>query len=108
MPEALAFAAMAAAVPIWWIAAAGVLTGAAGTLQLVCFSSAQQRELPDEHLGRVIATSAVAGSVLVPVFSAVAGPLADAVGVRTVLAGCAALVAAGAAAAFCVRDVCAT
>ncbi|MGW2223080.1 hypothetical protein ACWCSD_49480, partial [Nonomuraea sp. NPDC001684] len=43
--------------------------------------------------------------VLVPLFSAFAGPLADAVGVRVVLAGCAAVVVAGAAAAFSVRDV---
>ncbi|MFI7465981.1 hypothetical protein [Nonomuraea sp. NPDC049646] len=61
--------------------------------------------IPREQLSRVIATSSVAGSVLVPLFSAFADPLADAVGVRVVLAGCATVVVAGAAAASGVHDV---
>lgn len=40
-----------------------------------------------------------------PVAYSVAGPLADLVGVRAVLAGCAAIVLGGAAAAACVREV---
>jgi hypothetical protein len=43
--------------------------------------------------------------VLAPVFSALAGTLADAVGEQFVLAGCAAITVAGAATAFSVRDV---
>ncbi|MFI7107413.1 MFS transporter [Nonomuraea sp. NPDC050227] len=105
LPEALLLAGMAAAAPTWWIAAVGALTGVAGTLQLISYTSLQQREIPQEQLSRVLATSSVAGGVLVPLFSAFAGPLADAVGVRVVLAGCAAVVVAGAAAAFSVRDV---
>ncbi|WP_431929952.1 MFS transporter [Nonomuraea jabiensis] len=105
LPEALLLASMAAMAPTWWIATVGGLTGAAGTLQLISYTSLQQREIPQEQLSRVIATSSVVGSVLVPLFSALAGPLADAIGVRIVLASCAVFVVAGAAAAFSVHDV---
>jgi hypothetical protein len=49
--------------------------------------------------------TSVIGSVLVPVAYAVAGPAADMVGVRAVLAGCAALVLAGCAVTVCVQEV---
>ncbi|MEV1002615.1 MFS transporter [Nonomuraea sp. NPDC050202] len=105
LPEALLLASMAAAAPTWWIAIASALAGAAATLKLVSYTSLQQREIPHGQLSRVTATASTVGSALAPVFSALAGPLADAVGVRLVLAGCAAIAVTGAAAAFSVRDV---
>ncbi|GAA4951995.1 hypothetical protein GCM10023334_066760 [Nonomuraea thailandensis] len=68
---------------------AGALAEATGTLKLVSYTSLQQREIPQDRLSRVIATASVAGSVPTPVFSALTGPLAGAVGERLVLAGCA-------------------
>ncbi|MFD0480728.1 MFS transporter [Nonomuraea thailandensis] len=105
LPEALLLASMAAAAPTWWLAIAGALAGAAGTLKLITYTSLQQRQIPHEQLSRVTATAALVGSALTPIFCAMAGPLADAIGERLVLAGCAAIAMSGVAAAFSVRDV---
>ncbi|WP_188196647.1 MFS transporter [Nonomuraea sp. SYSU D8015] len=105
IPEALLLTSMATNAPLPALIGAGALTGAAGTLQLITWTSYLQEVIPTEQLSRIVATTATIGTLLVPVSYATAGPLADAVGVRVVLAGCAALVVAGAAAAFCVRDV---
>ncbi|GAA1690576.1 hypothetical protein GCM10009733_103440 [Nonomuraea maheshkhaliensis] len=54
---------------------------------------------------RLVATNALIGTFLVPVAYAVAGPLAEAIGVRSVLAACALIVLGGAAIAACSHDV---
>ncbi|MGW6505775.1 MFS transporter [Nonomuraea angiospora] len=105
IPEALLLAGMASNAPLPLLASAAVLTGAAGTLQLIVWTSHLQEAIPAEQLSRIMATNAMIGTLLVPVAYSLAGPLADLVGVRAVLAGCAAVVVGGAAAAVCVRDV---
>ncbi|MBB5781432.1 hypothetical protein [Nonomuraea jabiensis] len=105
IPEALLLVSMASNAPLPVLAGAAVLTGAAGTLQLIAWTSHLQEVIPAEQLSRIVATNAMIGTLLVPVAYSVAGPLADLVGVRAVLAECAAIVLGGAAAAACVREV---
>ncbi|MEV0827981.1 hypothetical protein [Nonomuraea rubra] len=105
IPEALLLAGMAANASLPALAVAGAVTGGAGTLHLNIWTSFLQEAIPEEQLSRTLATNATIGSLLVPVAYAVAGPLADVVGVRVVLAGCGAIVLAGAGAAVCMREV---
>jgi MFS family permease len=105
IPEALLLAGMAANIPLHALAVAGALTGAAGTLRLIVWTSFLQEAIPEDQLSRILAANATLGSLLVPVAYAVTGPLADAIGVRAVLAGCGALVLAGTVVVGCVREV---
>ncbi|MEV4581495.1 MFS transporter [Nonomuraea jabiensis] len=105
IPEALLLAGMAADACLPVLAVAGALTGAAGTLNLIVWTSFLQETVPEEQLSRIVAANATIGSLLVPVAYAVTGPLADVVGVWAVLAGCAGVVVAGAVGVFCLRVV---
>ncbi|MGR6913613.1 MFS transporter [[Actinomadura] parvosata] len=105
IPEALLMVSMASDAPLLALAGAGVLTGAAGTLQLITWTSYLQEAIPTEQLSRIMATNAMIGTLLVPISYAVAGPLAEIVGVRAVLGGCALIILGGAAVAVCFRDI---
>ncbi len=71
--------------PVPWIAAGYAVSGAAGSFWLVMFHTAVQTHVPVEVLGRVHAYD-VAGSLLMaPVGRAVAGPVGEWLGPRTVL-----------------------
>jgi hypothetical protein len=87
IPEALLMMSMASGAPLLALAGAGALTGAAGTLQLITWTSYLQEAIPTEQLSRIMAANAMIGTLLVPVSYAVAGPLAEIVGVRAVLGG---------------------
>ncbi|MBG0818383.1 MFS transporter [Planomonospora sp. ID82291] len=105
IPEGLLLVSLAAGAPLPVIAAAAGATGAAGTIQLVTWTSFLQRTIPDVQLSRILATTSALGTLLTPVAYALAGPLSELAGVRPVLWGCAALALSGAAVAACVRDV---
>ncbi|MGW4411362.1 MFS transporter [Nonomuraea sp. NPDC004702] len=105
IPEALLLAGMAADAWLPVLAVAGALTGAAGTLNLIVWTSFLQETIPEEQLSRIVAANATLGSLLVPVAYAVTGPLADVVGVRAVLGGCGSVVVAGAVGVVSLRAV---
>ncbi|SEH02388.1 hypothetical protein SAMN05444920_12646 [Nonomuraea solani] len=105
IPEALLLTGMAAGVPLHALAVAGALTGGAGTLHLIVWTSFLQEAIPEDQLSRILAANATLGSLLVPAAYVVTGPLADAVGVRAVLAGSGALVLAGVATVGCAWEV---
>jgi MFS family permease len=105
IPEAMLLAGMAATVPLLVLVGAGALTGAAGTLQLIAWTSYLQEAIPVEQLSRILATNSMIGALLVPVAYAVIGPVADAIGVRVVLALWAAIVVCAAVASACVPEV---
>lgn len=105
VPEGALLISMAAGAPLPVIAVAAGATGAAGTIQMLRWTSHLQSAIPDAQLSRILATTAALGTLLVPVAYAIIGLLSELVGVRPVPWGCAVLVLAGAAVAACVDDV---
>ncbi|WP_433259710.1 MFS transporter (plasmid) [Streptosporangium sp. CA-135522] len=103
--EALLLVAMAAGWPLPLIAVAGAFTGAGGTMQLIAWTSYMQEHVPDEYLSRVLSITALVGTLLVPVFYALAGPSAEAFGIQPVLWACTAIVIAAAAVSIFVTEV---
>ncbi|GAA2119431.1 MFS transporter [Actinomadura napierensis] len=105
LPEAALLGAMAAGLPFPLVAAAAVVCGAGGTLELVVYQSALGAWLPEEHISRVQSFIALIGTVLVPVAMVGAGPAAALLGAPVVLGGCAAVALLAAAVAYSVPDV---
>ncbi|MCX5206547.1 MFS transporter [Streptomyces sp. NBC_00237] len=98
-PATLPIALLALSAPVWTIAAAMCGAGVATAVGGVVWATTLQREIPEEALSRVSSYGWFGALGFAPLGLLVAGPVADALGVRTALAGCAALVvlAAGAA-----------
>jgi MFS family permease len=83
--------------PLWLIVAAAVLAGAETTIYNTLLSSALQSNLPSDTLGRATAITGIGSSLLVPAGMGLAGILADALGVSTVLIAGAGLIIAATA-----------
>jgi hypothetical protein len=83
--------------PLWLIVVAAVFAGAETTLYNTLLSSALQSNLPSDTLGRATAITGIGSSLLVPVGMGLAGILANAIGVSTVLIAGAGLVIAATA-----------
>jgi MFS family permease len=87
---ALQFAALAAAAPVWAIAAAAFVGGVGLSVHLTLWFTVFQRQVPEHAQSRVSSYDALGSYVLLPVGAAVAGPTAAAFGVHTTLWGSAA------------------
>ncbi|MFD0314881.1 MFS transporter [Streptomyces flavalbus] len=91
-PAAVPIALLAASAPVWLIAAAMFCAGVAGDVFAVLWSTTIQRQIPEEALSRVSSYEWFGSLALAPLGLLAAGPIADAVGTETALAGCAALI----------------
>jgi MFS family permease len=87
---ALQFAALAAAAPVWAIAAAAFVAGAGLSVHLTLWFTVFQQQVPEHTQSRVSSYDALGSYLLLPVGAAVAGPIAAAFGVHTTLWGSAA------------------
>jgi predicted MFS family arabinose efflux permease len=99
-PAAVPIALLAASAPPWATAAAMCCSGIATAVGGVLWSTTLQREIAEETLSRVSSYSWFGALGFAPLGLLVAGPVADAVGIREALAGCAAMVVLAAAAAL--------
>jgi MFS family permease len=84
---ALQFAALAAALPVWVIAAATFVAGVGLSIHLALWFTVFQQQVPEHAQSRVSSYDALGSYVLLPVGAAIAGPVAAAVGVHTTLWG---------------------
>jgi MFS family permease len=87
------------------IAAVAFLAGIGHEIFGLLWNTAMQQEIPPDKLSRVYSYDALGSIGLVPVGYAIAGPLADAIGVRATLWGAAAIGVAVTLAVLAVRDV---
>lgn len=103
----LALPLLALAVPtgVTLIALAALLYGAGGEVFEVNWSVALQEQIPRDLLSRVSAYDALGSIALTPIGTALAGPIALALGTRTTLAGAGIIIIASAAAVLCVPEV---
>ncbi len=99
-PAAVPIALLAASAPPWATAVAMCCSGVTTTVGAVLWSTTLQREIPEEALSRVSSYGWFGALGFAPLGLLVAGPVADAAGIREALAGCAALVALAAAVAL--------
>lgn len=72
--------------PIPAIAALEAITGIAVTIGFTLWETTLQREIPEHALSRVSSIDWLASAGLMPIGLAVAGPIADAIGIHTLLA----------------------
>ncbi|MET8697423.1 MFS transporter [Kitasatospora sp. NPDC004723] len=102
---ALPSAALAAGLPLGWVAAAALVAGAGSAVCGSLYESTLQSWVPAEVLARVTAFGGLGAFVLGPLGLAAAGPLADRVGVAAVLAFGAGWQLIAVAAVLVVREV---
>jgi MFS family permease len=74
------FALLAVPTPLWTILVAALAGGAGVEVFMVLWSSALQTHIPPERLSRVVAYDAFGSFAFAPLGSALAGPVADALG----------------------------
>jgi predicted MFS family arabinose efflux permease len=99
-PAALPIALLAASAPPWATAAAMCCSGVTTAVGAVLWSTALQREIPEEALSRVSSYGWFGALGFAPLGLLAAGPVAGALGIREALACCAALVVLAAAGAL--------
>jgi MFS family permease len=87
------------------IAAIAFLAGVGSEIFGLLWHTTMQQEIPPDKLSRVYSYDALGSIGLVPVGYAIAGPIADAIGVRAALWGAAAIGIAVTLAVLAVRDV---
>ena len=79
----LPFIVMGFATAVWMVVAAGFVLGAMFAAPMVIWGTLLQRRVPPHLLGRVASLDFFVSISLMPVSIALAGPMADAVGLRT-------------------------
>jgi predicted MFS family arabinose efflux permease len=79
----LPFALMGVATEIWMLVAAGFVLGALFSAPMVIWGTLLQRRVPPHLLGRVASLDFFVSISLMPVSMAVAGPVSEAIGLRT-------------------------
>jgi MFS family permease len=84
-PFAVTLAALAVPAPVWVLAAASFVAGAGLSVHLALWFTLFQQQVPERAQSRVSSYDALGSFVLMPVGFALAGPLADAIGVSTTL-----------------------
>ena len=87
------------------IAAVAFVAGVGIEIFGVLWHTTMQQEIPPDKLSRVYSYDALGSIALVPVGYALAGPIADAIGVQATLWGAAAVGVAVTLAVLLVRDV---
>ncbi|MEO3762622.1 MFS transporter [Streptomyces sp. B8F3] len=104
-PLALPAAALAVPLPVAWLAAVMFVSGTGVEVFAVAWMMALHQEIPEDKLSRVSSYDWLGSIALIPVTTALAGPMQDLVGRSAALWGCAVLVVALTAAVLCVPDV---
>ncbi|UNO43642.1 MFS transporter [Streptomyces sp. MST-110588] len=104
-PLALPSAALAVPVPAAVLIAVMFGTGVAVEVFGVTWMVALHQEVPEEKFSRVSAYDWFGSVAIVPLATALAGPVQDLIGRRTALWGCSALVVVLTAGVLCVGDV---
>jgi MFS family permease len=104
-PMALPLVALAIPAPLPVVIAAGFAAGFFVEIFGVLWDTSMQQEIPAEMLSRLYSYDALGSWVLMPVGYAVVGPIADAVGTRATLLGCAALTILATVPVLLSRDV---
>jgi MFS family permease len=84
-PFAVTLAALAVPAPVWVLAAASFVAGAGLSVHLALWFTLFQQQVPERAQSRVSSYDALGSFVLMPIGFALAGPLADAIGVSTTL-----------------------
>jgi len=87
------------------IAAVAFVAGVGSEIFGLLWHTTVQQEIPPDMLSRVYSYDALGSLALVPIGYAIAGPIADAIGVRATLWGAAAIGVAVTLAVLLVRDV---
>lgn len=102
---ALPLAAMTAQVPLPVLVAAMVVTGVGMDMSVVSWSAHVQRAIPNRLQARMSSLATLGQLLPVPVGYALAGPLAEALGVTAVLGGCVCLILAASAAPLLLAEI---
>lgn len=102
---ALPVFALGTTLPVVIIAAAAFVAGACIDLYRVVFDTALQKRIPPESLSRVMSYESVGSMALVPVGSAIAGPVAAGLGTEAALIGAALLIVVAGPVVLLIRDV---
>ena len=79
----LPFLVMGAATAVWPVVVAGFVMGALFSAPMVIWGTLLQRRVPPELLGRVASLDFFVSVSLMPVSMALAGPVSEAIGLRT-------------------------
>lgn len=104
-PLALPSAALAVPLPVGGLVAVMFVSGVAVEVFGVAWMTSLHQEIPEEKLSRVAAYDWFGSTAMLPLSTAVAGPVADLVGLSHALWGCAALVTLVTALVLLVPDV---
>ncbi|MFF2655641.1 MFS transporter [Streptomyces sp. NPDC058045] len=104
-PLALPSAALAVPLPVVWLTAVMFVSGASVEVFGVSWITAMHQEIPEEKFSRVSAYDWLGSVGLVPVATALAGPVENAAGRTTALWGCSALIVLVTAAVLTVPEV---
>ncbi|MFD7628103.1 MFS transporter [Streptomyces sp. NPDC059851] len=104
-PLALPSAGLAVPLPVWALCAVMFVSGAAIEVFGVNWMTALHQEIPEEKFSRVSAYDWLGSVSLLPLATAMAGPVESAFGRTTALWGCATLVVVATAAVLTVPDV---
>ena len=104
-PMTLPLLALARPAPLVVVAAAGFIAGFSVEIFGVLWDTAMQQEIPQEKLSRLYSYDALGSWALMPLALAVIGPVSVALGTRTTLLACAALVVGATAPVLLSRDV---
>jgi MFS family permease len=89
VPISFQLVALALVAPVWALAATSFVAGAGIAVHLTLWFTLFQREIPEEVQSRVSAYDTLGSFVLMPLGLALAGPVADAIGVAPALWGAA-------------------
>lgn len=92
LPTALPYVMLGTGAPLWAIVAGAFVLGVCFDVFGVLWQTTMQREIPPESLSRVSSYDALGSLMFGPIGLMLAGPVANLVGTRTALLGCAALV----------------
>ncbi|WP_327257385.1 MFS transporter [Streptomyces sp. NBC_01244] len=104
-PLALPSAGLAVPLPVWGLCAVMFVSGAAIEVFGVSWMTTMHQEIPEEMFSRVSAYDWFGSLSMLPLATAVAGPVESAIGRTSALWGCAALVIVVTAAVLLVPDV---
>lgn len=104
-PLALPSAGLAVPLPVWGLCAVMFVSGTAIEVFGVSWMTTMHQEIPEDKFSRVSAYDWFGSVSMLPLATAVAGPVESAIGRTSALWGCAALVVAVTAAVLLVPDV---
>ncbi|MFE4635642.1 MFS transporter [Streptomyces sp. NPDC056773] len=104
-PSALPAAGLAVPLPVWGLCVAMLVSGVGIEIFAVNWMTTMHQEIPEEMFSRVSAYDWFGSLSMLPLATAVAGPVESAIGRTSALWGCAALVIIATAAVLLVPDV---